>query len=415
MRMSANNRSISRFFIAGINYRKTDASVRGQFAVNPEQYEHILRLAPANNVFEFFILSTCNRTEIYGFAEDAGKLIDLLCSQTAGSLETFNELAYTKNGVAAIQHLFEVGAGLGSQILGDYEIIGQIKQAVKTAKQAGFVGTFLERLVNSVIASTKEIKNQTALSGGTVSVSFAAVQFIKKQVADVANKKITLIGVGKIGRNTCRNLVDYLHTNNITLINRTEDKAASLAAEVGVLYAPYWQLSQQIHASDIILVATNAAEPTILKSHLEGQGKKLVIDLSIPYNVEKGVDELPGITLVNVDELSKLKDETLQKREAEVPKAKNIVAIHVKEFLEWADNRRHAPVLQALKQKLQDMHSCKMFLSLHSTAAPVTCPVTGNRYAIQKVLNTTAVKMRTANQPGCNYIQAINEFISNVN
>lgn len=413
--MAATNRSILRFFIAGINYKKTDASIRGQFAINPEQYANIIALAPSNNVFEFFILSTCNRTEIYGFADDATKLIEILCSQTTGSIDTFQDLAYIKNGADAIQHLFEVGAGLESQILGDYEIIGQIKQAVKISKQAGFVGTFLERLVNSVIASTKEIKNQTALSGGTVSVSFAAVQFIKKHIEDVASKKITLIGVGKIGRNTCKNLVDYLCTKNITLINRTEERAAELASEVGVQHAPYWQLSQQIHASDILLVATNATEPTILKSHLEGQGKKLIIDLSIPYNVEKSAQQLPNVTLVNVDELSKLKDETLQKREAEVPKAKAILVHHMHEFIEWADNRRHAPVLQALKQKLHDMHRCKMFLSLNTSATTTTCPVNGNRYAIQKVLNTTAVKMRSANQPGCNYIQAINEFISNVN
>jgi glutamyl-tRNA reductase len=414
--MSVTNRSISRFFIAGINYKKTDAAVRGQFAINPEQYANILALAPSYNVFEFFILSTCNRTEIYGFADDATKLIEILCSETAGSIDTFQDLAYIRNGSDAVRHLFEVGAGLESQILGDYEIIGQIKQAVKISKQHGFVGTFLERLVNSVIASTKEIKNQTALSGGTVSVSFAAVQFIKKHVADVTSKKIALIGVGKIGRNTCKNVVDYLGTKNITLINRTEDRAKELANEVGVNHAPYWQLSQQIHSSDIILVATNATEPTILKSHLEGQGKKLIIDLSIPYNVEKAAQDLPNVTLVNVDELSKLKDETLQKREAEVPKAKAILAHHMHEFCEWAENRRHAPVLQALKQKLQEMHNCKMFLSLHSeNTTSTTCPITGNRYAIQKVLNTTAVKMRSANQPGCNYIQAINEFISNVN
>ncbi|MEJ7679608.1 MAG: hypothetical protein WKG06_17455 [Segetibacter sp.] len=204
--------SISKFFLAGINYKKTEAVVRGQFAINNDQYANILNIAPSLGLFELFILSTCNRTEIYGSADNPSQLINILCTQTTGTKEIFSELCYVKQGDDAIQHFFEVGAGLGSQILGDYEIIGQIKLAVKFAKERGFVSAFSERLVNSVIQSTKVVKNQTALSGGTVSVSFAAVQYIKKNVSKIGSKNILLLGVGKIGRNTCKNLVDYLHT-----------------------------------------------------------------------------------------------------------------------------------------------------------------------------------------------------------
>ncbi|MDB5192482.1 MAG: glutamyl-tRNA reductase [Segetibacter sp.] len=412
--MPQENQGISKFFIAGINYKKTDASVRGQFAINNDQYENILALAPSFGLKDFFILSTCNRTEIYGFAESSTELIDLLCTQTVGTKETFTELSYIKNGKQAVQHLFEVGAGLESQILGDYEIIGQIKLAVRFAKERGFVSAILDRMINCVLASTKVIKNNTALSGGTVSVSFAAVQYIKKHVQNICDKKILLLGVGKIGRNTCKNVVDYLETKNITLINRTEEKAAELAQEIGLQYAPLADLNKHIEASDIILVSTNAVEPTILKSQLENKGNKIIIDLSIPYNVEKAAEQLPNVQLVNVDELSKLKDETLQKREAEIPKAKEIIADYLQEFLEWTNMRKHAPILHALKQKLHDMHHCEMFLSAHPTYTSVATDPRC-KYAIQKVLNTTAVKMRNANQPGCNYIHAINEFITNVN
>lgn len=407
--------SLSQFFVAGINYRKTDASVRGQFAISNEQYEKILAIASSRNLHQFFILSTCNRTEIYGFADDSTMLIELLCSEAAGDLDTFINLAYVKQGVDAVQHLFEVGAGLESQILGDYEIIGQIKQAVKFAKQNGFIGPFLERLINCVIASTKEIKNQTSLSGGTVSVSFAAVQYIKKLVRDIHNKKILLVGIGKIGRNTCKNIVHYLGTRNVTLINRTEDKAAALAEEVCVRHAPYWKLSEEIHAADIILVATNATEPTILKTHLEGQGHKLLIDLSIPHNVEKQAQQLHNVTLVNVDELSRLKDETLQKRMNEVPKAKSILLRHKSEFLEWTEMRRHAPVLKALKHKLNDMHRHHVSASHAYTSATISLSIQKHEAAIKKLLSSTAMKIRQSNQPGCSYIEAINEFINHRN
>ncbi|HEV3325698.1 MAG TPA: glutamyl-tRNA reductase, partial [Puia sp.] len=118
---------ISGFFVVGINYKKTDAAIRGQFAIGNEQYEKMLALAPSFNLTELFVLSTCNRTEIYGFADNAAHLAGLLCTQTTGDLAAFLELAYIRKGEAAIEHLFEVAAGLDSQILGDYEIVGQIK------------------------------------------------------------------------------------------------------------------------------------------------------------------------------------------------------------------------------------------------------------------------------------------------
>jgi len=126
--MANKSTDISKFFIAGINYKKTDAAIRGRFAISPEQYDKILALAPAYHLHELFILSTCNRTEIYGFAEEPSQLIDLLCTQTAGDAATFSKIAYIKNGMGAIEHLFQVSAGLDSQILGDYEIVGQISK-----------------------------------------------------------------------------------------------------------------------------------------------------------------------------------------------------------------------------------------------------------------------------------------------
>ncbi|RYZ54013.1 MAG: glutamyl-tRNA reductase, partial [Chitinophagaceae bacterium] len=319
-------KNIPNFYVAGINYKKSDASVRGQFAIGQEQYKDVLTLAAQQGLNEIFILSTCNRTEIYGFAHSSQQLVDLLCSQTVGDAVTFKKAAYIKNGLQAIEHVFNVGAGLDSQILGDYEIVGQLKTAVKAAKEQGFVGAFTERLINCVLQSSKIIKNSTSLSGGTVSVSFAAVQYIMNRVVNPSGKKILLLGVGKIGRNTCKNLVDYLDTKNITLINRSPEKAAALAGELGLRSASLDSLDEELEAADIVLVATNSAQPVILKQHLEGKGEKVILDLSIPYNVADDAQTLPNVRMVNVDMLSKLKDETLKMRQAEVPKAKGIIS-----------------------------------------------------------------------------------------
>ena len=402
---------ISGFFVVGINFRKTDAAIRGQFAIGNEQYEKILTLASSFNITELFVLSTCNRTEIYGFADNSAHLAGLLCTQTTGSLDAFFELAYIRKGAAAIGHLFEVGAGLDSQILGDYEIVGQIKQSVKFARDRQYIGPFLERLVNCVLQASKVIKNQTGLSGGTVSVSFAAIQYIRERVVDPGSQEILLIGTGKIGRNTCRNMVDYLGTRNLTLINRTESKAAELAAEIGVRYAPADRIAESVRAAGIILVATNAEHPTLMKSWVEGAGEKLIIDLSIPCNVEKSAAELPGITLINVDELSKIKDETLQKREAEVPKAKVIIAEHIAEWMDWYKMRQHVPVLKAVKTKLKEIHTCPVFSRLRGEPFPFTDDIQTDEQ-IQRVINGMATKMRQHNQGGCQFIEAINEYIS---
>lgn len=400
---------ILKFFVAGINYKKSDVSRRGIFAVNTDQYRNILQLAGETGVREVFILSTCNRTEIYGFAENTDQLIQLICNETTGTIKEFKELAYIKKGIEAVDHLFHVGAGLDSQILGDYEIIGQIKNAVKISKQNGFIQSFSERLVNAVLQSSKEIKNQTALSGGTVSVSFAAVQYIRDHVKEIATKKIVLIGTGKIGRNTCKNLADYLATDHITLLNRTDEKAEILAGELGLRFAPYNNLSEEIAQADIVLVATDAVEPVVKLFHVEDKGKKLLIDLSVPYNVDEDAKKLDSITLINVDDLSKQKDETLAKRLAEVPKAKAIIAEHINEFTEWYEMRKHVPVLKAVKTKLEEIHNS----SLPTQPAPDSYSFqSGNNPKIQQVINVMAAKMRKQNQKGCYYIEAINEFIA---
>ena len=396
------------FFVAGINYRKTDAALRGQFAVGTVQYATILQKAAVQGIKEVFVLSTCNRTEIYGLASSASQLTQLLCSETQGTVDDFDQICYIHQGAAAIHHLFSVGAGLDSQILGDYEIVGQLKQAVKFARENGAIGGFIERLFNTVLQSSKRIKTDTALSGGTISVSFAAIQFLKEKLQnDTANKKILLLGTGKIGRNTCRNLVDYLGANKITLVNRTEERATALALELGLLTNSWSYLQQELDAADIVIVATNAEKPIILANDLANSQPKILIDLSIPNNIDPAAAELPHITLVNVDGLSQINDATLQARQAEVPSAEAIIVEHIHEFFEWMQQRSHVPVLKAVKQKLKDMHHCDLFLS----SSPDHTGLVDSQ-AIQKVVNTVAVKMRRQHQPGCYYIEAINDFMT---
>ncbi|MFY7756992.1 MAG: glutamyl-tRNA reductase, partial [Flavobacterium stagni] len=255
----------------------------------------------------------------------------------------------------AINHMFRVGTGLDSQILGDFEIISQLKTAFAQSKEEQLVNTFLERLINSVIQASKKIKNETEISTGATSVSFAAVQYIFKNVEAISNKNILLFGTGKIGRNTCENLVKHTKHSHITLINRTKDKAERLARKLNVIVKDYADLQLEIQNADVLVVATGAQNPTVDKAILNLKKPLTILDLSIPKNVHENVMEIPGVTLVHMDQLSQITDETLENRKQHIPAAEAIIEEVKEEFIAWTKQRKFAPTIHALKAKLNSI------------------------------------------------------------
>ncbi len=399
---------IRNFYVIGISYKKTDADNRGKFAISSGQYEVLLKSANNYGINSVFVLSTCNRTEIYGLTDNANKLIDLLCGVTVGKKNEFAAYCYVKQNVNAVRHLFNVAAGLDSQILGDYEIVGQLKQAVKFAKERGFIDSFLEKLYNTVLQASKQVKNQTGLSKGSTSVSFATVQLIKKHSLFNIDSKILLVGAGKMARLTCKNITECLGKVSITIVNRSVDKAREVAGEVNADYAAVDELNSLIGSSDIIIVATGAPYPIILKGDLECPGKKLVIDLSMPYNVEPEAAKLPHIDLVNIDEVSLINSKTLQKRQGDVCAAQKINEYFIDKFMEWCEIRKSLLLVNTIKGKLTSICISQSLLA-HGTGSPI---VFEEQQRIQQILNETAAKMKSSNQAGCHYLEALNDFMS---
>ena len=395
------NRTVDQFFVAGISYKKSDAEIRSLFAISQDQYGQLITLGRSMGLHELFVLSTCNRTEIYGFASDAGQLVELLCHFTKGDAATFRSNAYIQQGWSAARHLCDVSSGLDSQILGDYEINGQIKQAAKFSQENGCLGPFTERLINTSLQLSKSIKNNTQLSSGTVSVAFAAIQYLKNHLQADAQNKIVLIGVGKIGRSTCKNVLAHLGTRNIVVVNRTEEVAREFAEEQGIRSAAMESLEEELKDADAVIVATNAPQPTVCASSLAGTKVKLVLDLSIPFNAEPSIARLPGVTLINVDHLSKETDATITRRTAEVPKARKIVGEFVEEFKEWYAMRQQLGVIKAVRRTLTQIPSN------HLTDS--TC---NSEAHIQKVINNLAVKIRRNNPKGCCYLEALNDYLT---
>ncbi|WP_299098022.1 glutamyl-tRNA reductase [uncultured Winogradskyella sp.] len=342
------------FYAIGLSYKKADARVRGHFSLSDDAKQNVLSQAKQNGVDSLLVISTCNRTELYGFAEHPFQLIQLLCDNTKGTVEEFREVAYVHKNKEAINHMFRVGSGLDSQILGDFEIISQLKFGAKASRKVGLLNSFTERLVNSVIQASKRIKNETELSSGATSVSFASVQYIMNNVETISEKNILLFGTGKIGRNTCENLVKHTKNSHITLINRTKTKAEEVAGKFNLVVKDYEDLSQELNASDIVIVATGAQNPTIYKSLISTEKPLLVLDLSIPKNVNEDIRDLSNITLVHLDDLAKITDDTLEKRKAFIPAAESIIEDITAEFNAWLDTLKFVPTIQAIKHKLTD-------------------------------------------------------------
>ncbi len=355
------NKSISTYFyVIGLSYKKADAKMRGEFSLDQTAKTNLLIQAKANGIESLVATSTCNRTEIYGFARHPFELIKLLCDNTQGTVEDFQSVAYVYKNSDAIHHMFKVGAGLDSQILGDFEIISQLKLSANISKEHDLLNTYLERLINAVIQASKRIKTETELSSGATSVSFASVQYIKKTVNKISSKNILLFGTGKIGRNTCENLIKHTKNEHITLINRTRDKADKIAGKFKLLVKDYSQLQEEIGNTDVLIVATGAQNPTIDKHLIQNKKPLLILDLSIPKNVNENVMDLPLVTLVHLDYLSQMTDETLEKRKIYIPIAESIISDIQKEFEAWVDNRKFAPTIKALKQKLQLFATAEM-------------------------------------------------------
>jgi glutamyl-tRNA reductase len=267
-------------------------------------------------------------------------------------VEEFQKVAYVFKNQDAINHIFRVGTGLDSQILGDFEIISQLKNGFAESKSLGLINTFLDRLINSVIQASKKIKNETEISSGATSVSFASVQYIIKNVENIGSKNILLFGTGKIGRNTCENLVKHTKNEHITLINRTKDKAEKLAGKLNLIVKDYSELHLELQKADVVVVATGAQNPTVDKAILNLKKPMLILDLSIPKNVHENVKDLEGVTLIHLDHLSQITDETLENRKKHIPAAEAIIEEIKEEFLLWTKSRKFAPTIHALKQKL---------------------------------------------------------------
>ena len=387
---------LSHFTVAGINYRKSDVVTRGKFFLSEKQCARVLQDS-RTNFPGCFILSTCNRTEIYSITDDVGELIELLCASVEGDLKDFIEQGYVRQGQLAVEHLFKVTAGLDSQIIGDYEILSQVKRSVQLSKQHDCLNGFMEKVINFALQSSKAIKTHTRISMGTVSVSYAAIELIRQKVKHSDNKKILVIGTGKFGNVVGKNLKMYLPGCSLYFSNRTNEKAVALALECSGVFIPYSELPVFADTADIIVVSTSAESYTVKQSYFNNIKERLILDLSIPQNVDPFVKTIEGVELFNVDQISVLLEQAMSARAAEYPAAMQIVNDTLVQLVTWCNEHAHNRMLRTVKNQLNTL--------------PEVYPQALKPDRIHKTVSILAKALRSKNNKGCQCIQAINNYV----
>lgn len=358
-----NTPKLEDFTVIGINHWDAPVQVREKFSMNAARKKEFIEAACREGISSIFVISTCNRTEIFAQVYSPRELIRLLITYSKGTLDEFHNYGFEHEGERAIQHLFKVATGLDSQILGDLQIVKQVKEGYELSSEMKMVSGDLHRLMQHVFRAHKRSRHETSLGQGAATVAYAAVQFALRTFENLQNKNILLVGTGKIGKVTCKNLVN-LGAGKLTLINRNRDRAEFIAEKFNLQVADMAKLPEQIAEADLVIVATGASEPVIRMEHMkkamDNPKFRVMLDLSVPRNIDPVVAQLETIDVANMDMLSDVTDEAYRRREENVPLVKNIIKEEITSYGNWLSAQRVVPTIKALTQKLDAIRDDEM-------------------------------------------------------
>ncbi len=387
--------TLDSFVVIGTNFTKADTQIRSCFALSAQAIEKVYATAKAKGVEDLFVLSTCNRTEFYACAPES-IVRDLLVNQLNLKPVDFNTYFYILSGEEALRHFFRVTSGLDSQIIGDYEIVGQVKKAIQLARENGVIGTLTDRISSFAFQASKEVKSKTNLSSGKYSVSYAAAELISDESFGIEPKRILIVGTGEIGKAMARNLREYFPTCELALTNRTRAHAEELAIEVGASILPFEEFTHHLSSFDAVIAAAQSDQYIIQSNHTETLPSALFLDLSIPQVIDPQVKHKAGIKLFSVDEISAFHNELIKQRHLEVPKAEGILEDHIHKLMEWQSIFFHRNVIRIYKDRITD------YLS----------PDAVQSKTIDKGFSRLIQQIKTEGYRGCSVIQTMNELIA---
>ncbi|HSH39051.1 MAG TPA: glutamyl-tRNA reductase [Chthoniobacterales bacterium] len=345
-------------FCIGLSHHTASVDVRERYVPAPEVER---RLREAAGCAEALVLSTCNRVEVYGVAEQRIESEAIARALSAASETTADDAAsfYRFDGDACVQHLFRVASGLDSMVVGETEVLGQAKQAYEKARNSGAAGPFLHRLFQRAFRVAKQVRTHTDITRGAVSVGSVAVELAVKIFGDLSTRKVLILGAGETSEKTARALASR-GVRDLRVTNRSGDRAEGLAAAVGGRAVPFTGWETQCREVDILISSTAADEPLLTRDklapilHVRWDRPLFIIDIAVPRDVAPEVNEMDGVFLYDIDSLQSIADQSLAQRRQQIAAGEEIIAEHVAQCGEWlrrgagttrpADALPHAPL-----------------------------------------------------------------------
>jgi glutamyl-tRNA reductase len=342
-------------FAFGINHHTAPLAIREQVAFHAENLQQaLLNLVDHRPVKEAAILSTCNRTEVYCNTEEPQQAIDWMADFHQLKTHTIEPYLYTLPKQDAVKHAFRVASGLDSMVLGETQILGQLKQAVRTAEQAGTMGTLLHKLFQRTFSVAKEVRGTTAIGANSVSMAAAAVRLAQRIFPSIHEQNVLFIGAGEMIE-LCANHFAAQHPKHILVANRTLERASTLAQRFGGGAITLNDLPDHLAAYDIIVTSTASPLPILGKGMVERAIKArkhrpmFMVDLAVPRDIEEEVAEMDDVFLYSVDDLSQVVQEGMDSRQVAAAEAEAIVESRVRSFVDWMENREMVPTIRALR------------------------------------------------------------------
>src|SRR5688500_16835766 len=356
--------------LVGVSHRTAPIELRERLDFSARGVDRALTALSASGVHhEATIVSTCNRVELYVGCDEieaARRAIQQFLSEFHGiPAEQLAPHIYSKTGQDAVAHLFRVAAGLDSLVMGEPQILGQVKDAFGVASQMGCTGLLLNKLFHSAFAAGKRVRTETALAEGAVSVSYAAVELARKIFGNLKGRTVLVIGAGEMGKLTAIHMQSQ-GIGRLIITSRTAAHAASLAQSIGGAAVPWDSLTGALVEADILITATGASTPILSRAAIvqtmkaRRQRPLFIIDIAVPRDVESGAGDLEQVFLYNIDDLQAVVQENISKRGTEASEADKIIAQEAGKFAAWLNSRAAVPTIVALRQRFESIRQSEL-------------------------------------------------------
>jgi glutamyl-tRNA reductase len=363
-------------FVIGLNHNIADVDVREKLAFNgPKLEEGLMLFRELPEVQEAMILSTCNRVELYANVNDvknASESIRTFLSEYHGIERKLldDKALYVYDNVEAIRHIFRVASSLDSMVVGEPQILGQLKEAFELALGKKTTGILLNKLMKKAISVAKRVRTETRIAENAVSISYAAVELAKKIFSELSTKVFMLLGAGEMAELAAKHLI-HTGVQEVLVANRTHERACELAEEFNGRPVRFEEFMQEMVRTDIVICSTGAPHYILTKDQMHKvmkdrkQRQVFIIDISVPRNIDPEINNLDNVYLYNIDDLQGVVDTNIFERQKEAEKAEKIVAKEIETFLKWQSTLDSVPTILALRSKADEIKEEELEKLLH--------------------------------------------------